>query len=111
MNAGYPHLHPDVRQLADADGETRIACIRGKRWIEHAAAGAILRMLQETLEQPPSERMENLLLIAESGMGKTSLIRRFERRNAVPFDEAAGIKRRPVVVTLMPPEPSSSCGC
>lgn len=108
MNAGYPHLHPDVRPLADADGETRIACIRGKRWIEHAAAGAILRLLQETLEQPPSERMENLLLIAESGMGKTSLIRRFERRSAVPFDEAAGIKRRPVVVTLMPPEPTET---
>jgi hypothetical protein len=108
LTASYEHLHPDVRQLADADDETRIASIRGKRWIEHGAAGAILSILQGTLDQPPSERMENVLLIAESGMGKTSLIRCFERRSAVPFDAVTGVARRPVVVTLMPPEPTET---
>ena len=34
------------------------------------------------------------------------LIRKFERQNAVSFDAAAGVQRRPVVVMLMPPQPS-----
>jgi type II secretory pathway predicted ATPase ExeA len=108
VSEDYSHLHPSVRSLAGLDGEARIASIRSKRWIEHSSAGAILHVLQETLEQPTSERMENVLLIAESGMGKTSLLRRFERRNAIPFDETAGIKRQPVVVMLMPPEPTET---
>jgi hypothetical protein len=37
------------------------------------------------------------LAAGESGMGKTMLIRKFERRNAVGFDDAAGIQCRPVV--------------
>jgi hypothetical protein len=62
--------------------------------------------LQEALDQPPRERMENILLIGESGMGKTMLVRKFERRNAPPFDEVAGIQQKPVVVMLMPPQPT-----
>jgi type II secretory pathway predicted ATPase ExeA len=52
--------------------------------------------------------MENLLLLGESGMGKTMLIRKFERQNAVNFDKATGVQRRPVVVMLMPPQPTES---
>jgi type II secretory pathway predicted ATPase ExeA len=50
--------------------------------------------------------MENLLLLGESGMGKTMLIRKFERQNAVGFNAAAGVQRRPVVFMLMPPQPT-----
>lgn len=104
--AGLSHLHPDVRPLAMLDDESRIARIRAERWIAHAAATGILNSLQEVFAQPRSERMENVLLIAESGMGKTSLIRKFERRNAAVCNPSAEITPHPVVVMLMPEEPN-----
>jgi type II secretory pathway predicted ATPase ExeA len=100
------HLPPDVRPVAELDAEARIAHIRSDRWIQHSAAQRLLGYLQEAFEQPPRERMENLLLLGESGMGKTMLIRKFERQNAAIFDEVAGVQRRPVVVMLMPPQPT-----
>lgn len=99
------HLHPDVRPLAALDDDTRITRIRGERWIAHAAAVTVLGSLHEAFAQPPSERMENVLLIAESGMGKTSLIRKFERIHAASSDAVTGITPRPVLVMLMPQEP------
>jgi len=81
----YPHLHPAVRGLADEDDAARIAHIRAKRWIEHRPASVLLEMLDEVFDQPSSERMENLLILGDSGMGKTALLRAFERRHATPW--------------------------
>lgn len=100
------HLHPEARAAADLDDASRVERVRAERWIEHPAAARALTLLQETFEQPPRERMENVLLVAESGMGKTMLVRKFERANAVAFDEAGGLQERPVLVVLMPPEPT-----
>jgi type II secretory pathway predicted ATPase ExeA len=102
----FAHLPPDVRPIAALDAEARIAHIRADRWVQHAAADRVLGYLQEALEQPPRERMENILLIGESGMGKTMLVRKFERQNAAPFDDVTGVQRKPVVVMLMPHQPT-----
>ena len=75
-----------------------------QRWAQHAAVDRVLG-LQEALQQPPSERMENILLIGERGMGKTMLVWKFERQNAAPFDDITGVQRKPVVVMLMPHQP------
>ncbi len=104
----FAHLPPDIQQIAHLDADARIAHIRAERWIQHAAAKRLLGYLQEACDQPPRERMENLLLLGESGMGKTMLIRKFERQNAVRFDEVAGVQRRPVVVMLMAPQPTEA---
>ncbi len=102
----HPHLHPAVRELADKDDVARIAHVRAKRWVEHRAASGLLELLDEVFEQPSSERMENLLILGESGMGKTALLRAFERRHAAPWDEARGVHPRPVLVVRMPPVPT-----
>jgi hypothetical protein len=105
-SGGYEHLHPEVHAVADLNAAARIARIQAARWIEHPSVAQALGVLQETFEQPQRDRMENVLLIGESGMGKTMLVTKFERANAVPEDVAAGVRRRPVVVVLMPPEPT-----
>ncbi|MBL6079204.1 TniB family NTP-binding protein [Belnapia sp. T18] len=69
-------------------------------------ATTALALLQEVIDQPPRERLENVLLMAESGMGKTSLIRKFERANAAAGRDGEGVRRMPVVAGLMPPEPT-----
>ena len=106
--AEFAHLPEDLRPVAALDAEARIAHIRAERWVQHAAADRVLSYLHEALEQPPRERMENILLVGESGMGKTMLVRKFERQTAVQFDDRAGMQRRPVVVMLMPHQPTEA---
>jgi len=102
----YQHIHPAVRAIADLDDAARIERIKVGMWIEYPSVARALAVLQETFEQPPRDRMENVLLIGESGMGKTMLVAKFERANAGRDDVVTGVRRRPVVVVLMPPEPS-----
>jgi hypothetical protein len=107
-DAEFSHLPQDVRPIAALDAAARIAHIRVARWVQHAAADRVLGYLHEALAQPPRERMENLLLVGESGMGKTMLIRKFERQTIAAFDDAGGVQRRPVVVMLMPHQPTEA---
>jgi type II secretory pathway predicted ATPase ExeA len=104
--SGHRHLHPEVRALADLPDDRRIAAVLAERWIANPAATRVLQALQEALDQPRRDRMENLLVVAESGMGKTMLIRKFARENAGEVNGRAGVRRMPVVVALMPPEPT-----
>lgn len=85
------HLHPGIRAMAQADDGARIQAIRSRRWITHPPAQRILETLQEALDQPPGDRMENILLLAESGMGKTMLLRKFQRAHRKAFDPTEGL--------------------
>ena len=80
------HLHPQIRTMALADDATRFRAIRSKRWITHPPAQRVLETLREVFDQPAGDRMENVLLLAESGMGKTMLLRKFQREHAQAFD-------------------------
>jgi type II secretory pathway predicted ATPase ExeA len=102
----YPHLLPHVRPLAALADDERVARVQAERWINHRAASLALDLLQEALEQPHRERMENILLLGESGMGKTMLLRKFERAHAHPFDKSSGIECRAVLMMRMPHEPT-----
>jgi len=88
-DSGLAHLHPGVRDVAAADNAVRLEVIRSKRWITHDPAARVLAALKEAIDQPISDRMENILFLAESGMGKTMLLRKFLRDNATSFDASA----------------------
>src|SRR4051812_19675295 len=49
--------------------------------------------------------MPCLLIYGDTGMGKTKVIRKFERQNPPTFRQATGVTHRPVVVAQVPPEP------
>lgn len=106
--AEFLHLPQDVRPVAALNADARIGHIRAERWVQHAAADRVLGYLQEAFSQPRRERMENILLVGESGMGKTMLIRKFERQTTPGFDDVAGMQQRPVVVMLMPHQPTET---
>lgn len=108
VQAEFAHLPKDLRPIAALDAEARIAHIRSERWVQNPTADRLLGYLYEALDQPRRERMENVLLVGESGMGKTMLIRKFERQTMPAFDDAAGVQRRPVVVMLMPHQPTEA---
>ena len=103
---GLAHLHPGIRHIALADDAVRLQAMRAKRWITHDPALGVLAALREAFDQPAGDRMENLLLIAESGMGKTMLLRKFQRDHAMALDAATGTQPHPIVLALMPEDPS-----
>lgn len=67
------HLHPAIRNIALADDEARLQAIRSKRWVTHDPASRVLACLTEAFEQPRSDRMENLLLVAEIRHGQNDV--------------------------------------
>ena len=103
-----PHLAADVLPIAALEAAERIAHIQAERWIPHAAAERALGCLQEAFDQPPRKRRENVLLLGESGMGKSMLIEKFARANAVGRDAATGTHPRPVLVVSAPPNPTEA---
>ena len=68
-------------------------------------AQAALDRLDALLAYPARDRMPCLLIYGDTGMGKTKIVRKFERLHPPTFCQATGVTRRPVVVAQIPPEP------
>ncbi|WP_230796612.1 TniB family NTP-binding protein [Salipiger marinus] len=102
---GCPHLDPAYRKFAALPDDERIAWIRADRWIGFDQAGLALSRLENLLTYPPRDRMPCLLIYGDTGMGKTKIIRKFERAHPTKFCQVTGVDHRPVVVAQVPSEP------
>ena len=58
-------------------------------------------MLEDLIAFPRRARMPNLLIVGESGMGKTMIVEKFARDHPAYYDAVNGLKRIPVVVVQM----------
>ena len=99
------HLDPAYRKFAALPDDERIAWIRADRWIGFDQAGLALARLENLLTYPPRDRMPCLLIYGDTGMGKTKIIRKFERAHPPKFCQMTGVDHRPVVVAQVPSEP------
>lgn len=99
------HLDARYRRYAILADDQRIAWIKADRWVGFGQAEAGLSRLNSLLSYPPRDRMPCLLLYGETGMGKTMILRKFERNNPAVFCQATGVTQRPVVLAQVPPEP------
>ena len=86
----FPHLYPGVGKIAALSAEERIHRIRADRWISYPRAEAALEKLETLMSFPERARMPNLLIVGDSGMGKTMIIEKFTRDHASSFDETSG---------------------
>lgn len=102
---GCPHLDPAYRKFAGLSDDERIAWIRADRWIGFDQAGLALARLENLLTYPARDRMPCLLIYGDTGMGKTKIVRKFERAHPPKFCQVTGVDRRPVVVAQVPSEP------
>ena len=101
-------LLPDVRELLDKPKEERIKAVFTHRFIKYPKAVEILEYLELLLSMPKQVRPECMLLYGESGTGKTSIIRQFQKMHPPvedPFEEEDLI---PVLVVETPFEPKVS---
>ena len=99
------HLDPAYRKFAALPDDERIAWIRADRWIGFDQASLALARLENLLTYPPRDRMPCLLIYGDTGMGKTKIIRKFERGHPPKFCQVTGVDYRPVVVAQVPSEP------
>jgi Cdc6-like AAA superfamily ATPase len=88
--------------LAGAGERERIAYVRTERWITYPRAAAILDQMQLLLDHPRNSRMPSLLIVGESGIGKTQLDLKFCRDHPPGFDEKNLRSISPVVSLQMP---------
>lgn len=102
---GCPHLDPAYRKFAALPDDERIAWIRADRWIGFDQAGLALSRLENLLTYPARDRMPCLLIYGDTGMGKTKIVRKFERAHPPKFCQVTGVDHRPVVVAQVPSEP------
>lgn len=104
-DGAFEHLDPAYRRFTDLPEEERIAWIRADRWIGFDQAGKALVRLDNLLTYPPRDRMPYLLIYGDTGMGKTKIVRKFERAHPPKFCQVKGVDHRPVVVAQVPSEP------
>ena len=103
--AEFAHLDPHYRRYAALSDRERIQWIQADRWIGFDQAQAALDRLSALLDYPARDRMPCLLIFGDTGMGKTKIVRKFERAHPPVLCQATGVTRRPVVVAQIPPEP------
>jgi type II secretory pathway predicted ATPase ExeA len=101
MTTEFPHLYPNASRIAALSAEERILRIRADRWVSYPRAEAALAKLETLLSFPERARMPNLLLVGESGMGKTMIIEKFTRDHPSSFDDTTGRLHMPVVAVQM----------
>tara|TARA_R110001599_G_scaffold463_1_gene2001 strand:- start:1269 stop:2201 length:933 start_codon:yes stop_codon:yes gene_type:complete len=101
----FAYLDPAYRRYAALPDDERIAWIKADRWIGFNQAGAALARLTALMDYPPRDRMPCLLIYGGTGMGKTKIVRKFERAHPATLCQATGVTHRPVVVAQVPSEP------
>jgi len=102
------HLAPAAADMLQAPNDQRIRAILGERWVQHARAGQLLRILDLLLEHPRTTRMPSIAVYGDSGMGKTMMMQRFRDQHPPRFDHQAGVERTRVLVLQLAGKSRSS---
>jgi hypothetical protein len=106
MKPDYSHLAPHTADLLDGSDANRISAIREERWITYPRASRCLELLDSLLTRPRTTRMPSIAVYADSGMGKTMLMERFQRANPSAFNASKRQLIAPVVAMQMSSHPT-----
>ena len=106
MSGALEHLHPKARGIAEQSNEERIAWLQIARWGKLRRSEAALNQLEASLAYPHRGRMPCLLIHGTTGMGKSEILERFQKRHPWSIDIQTGRETLPVLLAEMPPEAS-----
>ncbi|OGO97509.1 MAG: transposase [Curvibacter sp. RIFCSPHIGHO2_12_FULL_63_18] len=106
--ADFPHLNDAARVLIHASDAQRIHAIRSGTWLGYARAKEIMARMEDLLEYPRITRMPNMLLVAPSFNGKTSILERFLALHPPDLDPEGETTICPVLMVEAPPSPDVS---
>ncbi len=101
----YPHVAGAFQHVFNMPDEDRMRFIDEDRWVPYSAAKEIVDELVELLRMPRRNKMDCLVIVGESNIGKTQLIRQFVKEHGQPY--VAGDETIfPVVLVESPATPS-----
>jgi replication-associated recombination protein RarA len=83
----------------------RIKMIQAGTWVGYARAKEALAELETLLDYPPTTRMPNMLLVAPSFNGKTSILEHFVAKHPPDVNPEGEATVCPVVFAESPPKP------
>lgn len=101
-------LSPEAEQLLSESDEVRIRAIRAGTWMGYERAKEILARMEDLLNYPQITRMPNMLLVAPSFNGKTSILERFMSLHEPDLQPDSEVMTCPVVMVEAPPSPDVS---
>jgi hypothetical protein len=108
--SSFPHLEPEVAQMLQAPQDERIAFCQEDRWVDYPAALEAMSKLDDLHDHPRSLRMPNVLVVARSGNGKSSILEHFCNRHPTIVN-TAGNAVVSVLYIEVPPYPNVSSFC
>lgn len=105
MSTQYPHLHDDFQHLMHLNKEDRMKSLHNPIWISYPRTKDIIRLLKQMMERPKKPRVQNLLIIGESNMGKTSIVKEFYRTcqdYTLEDEEGMSVVVKPIILAQSP---------
>lgn len=97
------HLREDLRDFVkSASNEERIERIKSHPYIGYERADIILKKFNNLLTYPKCSRMPNILLVGESGIGKTFLLEKFINNNPSYIEDSFNELVTPVLFIEAP---------
>ncbi|PCI19157.1 MAG: transposase, partial [Piscirickettsiaceae bacterium] len=103
--SNYGHIKKEFHNLLQLSDEKRIESLYEPIWINYPKTQDIIKLLTSLINRPKILRMQNLLIIGESNMGKTSIISQFTKANPdVVIEDEGNISKavKPVVLVQFP---------
>jgi hypothetical protein len=104
----FPHLNNAAKAVIHKTDKERIHFIRTGTWLNYKRAKEIRDRLEELLEYPRITRMPNMLLVAPSFNGKTSILEHFLDRHQPDLDPNSEVTNCPVIMVESPATPEVS---
>ena len=98
----YKHLNEDCQAIIKTSKEKRTNYMLDEVVIEYPAVKKVHNILEDLMNRPKKARMQNLLIIGESNMGKTSIAKSFDLKHksyTIENEDAMSVIVRPVLYT------------
>lgn len=96
------HVHPDVQPLLHEDAEARIKAVQADQFIPFGKLPVILERMRQLVKTPNQGSPKGILLIGDSQMGKSELIKAFHLEHPADDNVNGEHAQIPVLVIQFP---------
>ena len=87
----FEHLNQETKEIMYSSKEERLYYLEKNLFIDYPRTKELMDLLARMMNSPKKPRMQNLLLIGEPNIGKTSILNKFyEKYNTAELEDENG---------------------